>query len=317
MEKQKKKYHGKDTTGLVLLALFVIVALVVVIVVFHNINAGKKLDVPPDRQPDSSSQQGSDAQDSSGQQEIPSSGQKSDAQESSGQEPASDGQDKPSDGQDKPTPSPTPGPDEEKDPSVFWKNIPVTEIPADPFLILVNHERALPEDYQSKLELTSVQGYKMQVTAAENLRRLIADAAEDGIKIVLCSGFRTHNRQIELYTGRIKTVQKQNPNLTWEEACRKAATINTLPGTSEHETGLCWDFADLNYSFDTTKEYRWLISHCTDYGFVCRYPKEKRDITGIIYEPWHYRYVVVEAAKEMEKLGMCLEEYTEYLAKKG
>ena len=65
--------------------------------------------------------------------------------------------------------------------------------------------------------------------------------------------------------------------------------------------------------FENTKEFAWLVENAEDYGFILRYKKEKRDITKVNYEPWHWRYVGVEHAKEINKLDMCLEEYIEYL----
>ena len=103
-----------------------------------------------------------------------------------------------------------------------------------------------------------------------------------------------------------------------EEAEKEAARWVALPGTSEHNTGLALDivypgyyedYGDLNEGFEETAAFDWLINNCTDYGFVLRYPKDKQDITGITYEPWHYRYVGVENAKAMEAAGQCLEEY--------
>ena len=87
-----------------------------------------------------------------------------------------------------------------------------------------------------------------------------------------------------------------------------------MPGTSEHETGLAVDLVDENnQNLDETQEQtavqQWMIAHSWEYGFVLRYPNGKSDVTGIIYEPWHYRYVGKEAAREIHETGLCLEEY--------
>ena len=88
------------------------------------------------------------------------------------------------------------------------------------------------------------------------------------------------------------------------------------PGTSEHQLGLALDIVDLDYQqLDTrqeeTPEQKWLMENSWKYGFILRYPTDKSNITGIIYEPWHYRYVGKEAAKVIHEKGICLEEYLE------
>ena len=93
------------------------------------------------------------------------------------------------------------------------------------------------------------------------------------------------------------------------EATQKAATIILPPGTSEHNAGLAMDICSLEQNFEETKEFEWLCENAADYGFILRYPEDKQDITKIIYEPWHWRYVGVEAAQEMKASGECLEEY--------
>jgi D-alanyl-D-alanine carboxypeptidase len=101
--------------------------------------------------------------------------------------------------------------------------------------------------------------------------------------------------------------------LSEEKATEKAATMVARPGTSEHNLGLAVDINSVETSFENSKAFKWLQENAEDFGFVLRYPKDKKAITKIIYEPWHYRYVGVEHAKEMNRLGMCLEEYIEYL----
>ena len=86
--------------------------------------------------------------------------------------------------------------------------------------------------------------------------------------------------------------------------------------TSEHNLGLAVDFNNVKRDFENTKEFAWLVENAEDYGFILRYKKEKRDITKVNYEPWHWRYVGVEHAKEINKLDMCLEEYIEYIKEK-
>ena len=91
----------------------------------------------------------------------------------------------------------------------------------------------------------------------------------------------------------------------------EADTYSARPGFSEHQTGLALDIntASRSAHFETTATYRWLIENCWRYGFILRYPTAKTETTGIIYEPWHYRYVGQEAAAEIYQQGVCLEEY--------
>jgi D-alanyl-D-alanine carboxypeptidase len=102
--------------------------------------------------------------------------------------------------------------------------------------------------------------------------------------------------------------------ISYDEAYTAAATVVAIPGTSEHNLGLAVDICAEDYQVlddaqADTPEQQWLMEHCADYGFILRYPQGKEDQTGIIWEPWHYRYVGVEAAQEITSSGLCLEEY--------
>lgn len=98
-----------------------------------------------------------------------------------------------------------------------------------------------------------------------------------------------------------------------EEAEALTARSIGEPYKSEHNIGLAVDFNDVNYAFENEKAFTWLMENAENYGFILRYPADKEDITKIKYEPWHWRYVGPEYAKEMNDLGFCLEEYIEYL----
>lgn len=103
-----------------------------------------------------------------------------------------------------------------------------------------------------------------------------------------------------------------------EPKYEKADYARTFSGTSEHNTGLGFDILQkgsyyLTSQFENTAQFKWLMENAEDYGFILRYQKDKIDITGIMYEPWHFRYVGVEHAKRINELGFCLEEYIEYL----
>lgn len=98
------------------------------------------------------------------------------------------------------------------------------------------------------------------------------------------------------------------------KAPEEAGKVVAVPGTSEHQLGLAVDIVDTNYQIldeaqENTAVQKWLMEHSWEYGFILRYPSDKGHITGIIYEPWHYRYVGREAAREMYEQGLCMEEY--------
>lgn len=139
---------------------------------------------------------------------------------------------------------------------------------------------------------------------------LVNAAKADGLNIFPISGFRPHSTQVSLFNARVE--QARNDGYADPEA--EAARHVARPGTSEHELGLAVDFNSVDESyFRNTAEAKWLAAHCAEYGFVIRYPEDKESVTGIIYEPWHLRFVGVKHAKRMNELNMCLEEYCEYI----
>ena len=109
---------------------------------------------------------------------------------------------------------------------------------------------------------------------------------------------------------------KEHPDWTEEEAIAYVKLSSCPPGTSEHQTGLCvdmhnWPSADRDKAkdFAASEAGKWLQENCYKFGFVLRFPEDKTDITGILYESWHFRYVGVEVAMDMKDTGLCLEEY--------
>jgi D-alanyl-D-alanine carboxypeptidase len=121
------------------------------------------------------------------------------------------------------------------------------------------------------------------------------------------SGHRRISTQKTNFENKIKYYMGQGYDRT--TATQKAAEIILPPGTSEHNAGLAMDIISLDVSFENTEAFRWLQNHAQDYGFILRYPKDKEKITGITYEPWHWRYVGVGYAREINQSGLCLEEY--------
>ena len=111
------------------------------------------------------------------------------------------------------------------------------------------------------------------------------------------------------------TFNEEHRPKTLEEAEELTQQTINKPETSEHNLGLAIDFNYVDYDFEKSSAYEWLLENAENYGFILRYPKEKESITKVSYEPWHWRFVGVEHARKINELGMCLEEYIEYLDK--
>ena len=180
-------------------------------------------------------------------------------------------------------------------------------------LLLVNPWTPLPQNFSVELaELKN--GRCVDERIYQDLQDMLADARAEGLSPVICSAYRTNAQQQMLYGNKIKRLELEG--YSQEEAQQKAGTVVAVPGTSEHETGLALDIVAESYQVltedqENTAEQQWLMENAHRYGFILRYPKGKSEITGICYEPWHYRYVGKEAAKEIYKKGLCLEEYLE------
>jgi D-alanyl-D-alanine carboxypeptidase len=136
----------------------------------------------------------------------------------------------------------------------------------------------------------------------------------------LCSAYRTVEKSAQLYANKVSEFIGYG----YSEADAKieAAKWVAPPGTSEHHTGLAMDlvssdywsyYSDLEHDYEKFDSFKWMYEHCAEFGFILRFPKDKQDITGITYEPWHYRFVGVEAAKYIMENGLCLEEYLELI----
>lgn len=179
-------------------------------------------------------------------------------------------------------------------------------------LILVNKSNALTK--KSKPEkLSVVQGkIKMDSRVNQAMKEMIAAAKKDDISLIVCSGYRTYEYQETLFNKKKKFYLDKK--FTDEQATIAAAKVVAKPGTSEHQTGLAADIVTKSYQaldegFADTKAYKWLNDHAAEYGFILRYPKADTAITGVIYEPWHYRYVGVDIAKQIKSEKICLESF--------
>lgn len=172
---------------------------------------------------------------------------------------------------------------------------------------LVNRDNPLPDDFTVELENLDA-SRKFDKRAIEPLKQMICDMRDRGIKNIWAqSTYRSIEYQKGLYEKSINKYLKQGKSQ--EEAQKLTDEYINRPGTSEHHLGLAVDFNNVDEGFENTKAYKWLLENASDYGFILRYPKEKEDITGIEYEPWHWRYVGPEHAKKMKEQNLCLEEY--------
>ncbi len=180
-------------------------------------------------------------------------------------------------------------------------------------LLLINGENPLPDDYDANVREYLVEipdqyrnnDYVTQIhrDVLPYITAMVANAQADGVNLQVWSPFRSYSIQNDLF-------QKQVERAGGDETL--AATVVARPGTSEHNTGLCADFNMASDAFETTPMYTWMCEHAENYGFILRYPADKTDITGVIYESWHWRFVGINAAKEINELGLTLEEYIEY-----
>lgn len=183
-------------------------------------------------------------------------------------------------------------------------------------LILVNKQHPIPDDYELKLGSISTSRGRMKCDQRiiSDLNKMLEDAKEDGINLVICSPYRPSSRQDYLFDKKVKSYIKQGNS--YMDAYYLTAQAVTIPGASEHEIGLALDiisdkYSGLNEGFGASEAGIWLEKHCTEYGFIIRYPLGKESITGIEFEPWHFRYVGKKAANVMKEQNLCLEEFTE------
>lgn len=198
-----------------------------------------------------------------------------------------------------------------KDMPGFSYDAEILEQEEDWNLVLVNKWNPMEAGYEP--ELTEVaSGHKVDSRIAEALMDMIQGAKADGYAIYILSSYRTMEKQISLYGDEVEKWLAEG--YSQEDAEEKAGTVVAFPGTSEHHLGLAVDLVSsehikLDQDAEKTKGYQWLVAHCQEYGFILRYPNNASDITGIIYEPWHFRYVGKEAAEEIMEQGITLEEY--------
>lgn len=209
-------------------------------------------------------------------------------------------------------PESEPSSQEPEEPASEGDSVPVD--PADWRLVLVNPTHAIESELD--IELTQVGGYNFDSRIVENIQALLDAAQADGIHLTIISGYRTLERSQVLYDNKVAEYIAMG----YDEASARveAAKWVAPPGTSEHHTGLAMDivssdyytkYSDLVEEFADDPEAIWLKENCARFGFILRYPQDKVEITGINFEPWHFRYVGEEHAAKIMEQGICLEEY--------
>lgn len=181
----------------------------------------------------------------------------------------------------------------------------------DELLTVVNPWNPLPEDWVCDL-VTLSDGRRVDSRCYEAFEEMMAACRDAGYAPFLCSAYRTQETQQSLYDNKVQRLM--NSGMGEEEAKVEAAKAVAIPGTSEHQLGLAVDIVDANMQDltdeqENTETQKWLMANSWRYGFIHRYPNDKTDITGIIYEPWHYRYVGKAAAQDIFNRDITLEEY--------
>lgn len=179
-------------------------------------------------------------------------------------------------------------------------------------LILTNAEYPVPEDYTVTLKDVPGTDQTVDERIYEPLMKMLEAMKEEGLSPVVCSGYRTLDKQEKLFNRKVSSYVKKGHSK--EEANALARQTLSIPGSGEHCLGLAVDFYTRSYhqlerAFERTPEGKWLREHAQDYGFTLRYEEGKEEITGIGYEPWHFRYVGVEVAQYLKEHNLSLEEF--------
>lgn len=189
----------------------------------------------------------------------------------------------------------------------------------DEYLILINTSHKLSSDYipPDLVDVKDTRGdrakQKLRLAAAKSLEALFMEMRAAGYNNVsVTSGYRSYDYQTVLFNNEVASLRPAYGSGAEAQAAKAVA----IPGSSEHQSGLCIDMHNLpaaSTAFASQDAYRWLYANCANFGFILRFPKDKTDITGIMFEPWHYRFVGRYHAKKIMDEGICLEEYMERL----
>lgn len=179
------------------------------------------------------------------------------------------------------------------------------------YLTLVNDTHPMEEGYVPKLAALNSED-SVDERILESLKQMLRDAGKAGLHMSVCSAYRSVDKQRELYERYMGNAIRAGKSY-WQ-AFEETGRSTAYPGKSEHGMGLAVDiisdaYTGLDAKQQETPEAKWLAENCYKYGFILRYPPNKTEITGIVYEPWHYRYVGIEDATKITQMGVTLEEY--------
>lgn len=178
-------------------------------------------------------------------------------------------------------------------------------------LILVNKQHPIPDDYEFNLGTISG-SMQCDERVISPLFDMLKAARADGVNLIVCSPYRDLGRQTMLFGNKVDRYM--GGGMSYMDAYNLASQAVTVPGSSEHQIGLAIDiitdgYSSLDEGFGETAAGKWLADNSAKYGFILRYPSGKEEITSIEYEPWHFRYVGVDAAGVITDNGLCLEEF--------
>ena len=206
------------------------------------------------------------------------------------------------------TPMPEPEVTAEPTPTFTPTPVPYADRPdvaiSDWKYVLANTDNLLDSDFIP--ELTQLGGgHAFDSRAVDALNAFMQGAKDAGMSVVLTSTYRSYATQESLFANKLAQYGGDYA---------AASRIVAIPGSSEHQTGLAADITDryyeyMNESLADTALCKWMKAHCAEYGFILRFPEDKQEITGIMFEPWHFRYVGEEAAQYIMENGLCLEEF--------
>lgn len=177
--------------------------------------------------------------------------------------------------------------------------------------ILVNDWNPLPAAFKPQLDVLD-DGHQVDYRIVDDLVKMLSDAKEEGMDLLVCSAYRSYERQADLFGSSIEELMDQG--LTYIDAYYKTREQYAVVSYSEHHTGLAVDIVGKSHQMlderqGRTKEAIWLAENCARYGFILRYPKGKKNVTGIEYESWHFRYVGKEAAEFIDENDLTFEEF--------
>ena len=175
-------------------------------------------------------------------------------------------------------------------------------------LLVVNFNREFPKSYSPSVSYVLDSGTRLDSRVTPYYVKMYNAAKKDGVYLTPYSGYRSYAHQEWNYNN-LTSVYMTEFGLSRSAAAKKAATVILPPGMSEHNLGLAMDICNTLSSFEKTREYAWLCKNAHKFGFILRYSKKDAQATGVMFEPWHWRFVGVKNAKAIKKSGLCLEEY--------